>query len=1079
MTNCNHRSPVAVYRMLSFVLLLLICLSGKAQRDTSLYLPGGIMSYDAIKECIARQTGYGLDLESKVFAGRCIYMPVGKSSLLRILRYCLGRLNMIFKFEGNTFWPIPRPVGLPDAPEPIIQFRLVVMSDFGEILAGATVQMDDGSVYQVKDNGTLDIRAYRVPVLVGISFVGYKPQLLEVNESKEIVVRLQRQDRILDEAIIRGYYVETRRLSTGSWSYVDRRILDRRVTSDFSGSLSGRIGGLLYTQTSGVAGASFKASLRGRNSIMNGNDMLYIIDGVPYGPGNQSLGNNPLGNSAGSLSSLSLLPIGDIADIKVLKDADATAIYGSKGANGVMLITTRRGAAGKCRVDLDIKVGYSQVTVRPSLLHFSQYSAVRREYLRNMGLPLDGIQAPDLKLWDTMHPKDWSKWAIGGLGFRADGHVSVSGGSKNNTYYAGVGVLEETNVFASHPAHTALSVDGRFSHCSGDRRLHWEISGQLVRDKNEQLNEDVTRAQFFTPVAPDLWKDSKPVFHAPGASFTSPLYYTGGTYGAHLQHALLSGAIRRRFFDSLMFRITGGVNKVRANEHSIHPRWNLNPDEDTMSSSSWANTRYLSWIIEPQLEYTLKKGEWIFSGLAGSTWLGLHTEASSVLAQGFANDALLPYPSLADTIIPGHNGTDYHYTAVFGRLHVNWRNRYLFNFTDRRDGSSRFASGKRYGNFGALGVAWVFSEEHFFDSLRSVVSFGKLRASYGVTGNDQIGGGNHYLQAWAPGAAITFQNTPGTLSPGQLNPAISWEQVKKLEIALEAGLWDNRCLFTASWYRNRSDHQLLPDRLPSSTDLLRLLQTSVVVENRGFEFSLVSQNIDHRAFGWTTALNVSFPRNKLVTFGGFTGMPFVKQLTLGKPLSALRTFHYLGIDPLTGLYVTSAGKYPAGSPDVTCFGGMENVIRYKQWELASFVEGRVQRGVRYEMGILSAQPPGIAGSWYNNQLTNIASRWRHLGDNGVYQQLSSSDRAMDALSRYTGSDAMLTNASFIRLKTLSLSYEWPAKALRKMPVKGIKVTLQGQNLFTVTPYENGDPEIQSAVVLPPLRTVVVSLQVRF
>jgi len=310
--------------------------------------------------------------------------------------------------------------------------------------------------------------------------------------------------------------------------------------------------------------------------------------------------------------------------------------------------------------------------------------------------------------------------------------------------------------------------------------------------------------------------------------------------------------------------------------------------------------------------------------------------------------------------------------------------------------------------------------------------------------------------------------------------------VRKFEVALEAGFLDNRWLFTAAWYRYRSDHQLLPDSLPALGNFLQLSNVPAVLDGHGWEFSVVSRNIDTRHFSWTTTLNLSLPAGKLVTWGGFTGKPFVKELIPGKPLSTLRAYHYTGIDVRTGLYsiedINKDGKYnnadrnPVGSPDVTCFGGMENIFHWDQWELAVHMEGRVQKGVRYLAGILYANAPGTLQSGvYSNQLKGVLNRWPQ--GNGAYQRLSSRDEAMTAMSRYLSSDGILTDASFVRVKTVSLSYEWPLR--HKLPIRGMKVTLQAQNLFTLTPYRDGDPEIQSAVILPPLRTIVAGLQVKF
>ncbi len=1080
-----------IYLTLLLLLLLLIGLSGNCQPDTLVTLPGGEMSYKVFIDSIAHQTGLGLHFDDRSKVRLNICMPKGVFPLHRILKYSLQRLHMSYYIDGKIIWTRPDPAWEKEPQEPIITFLLKVTGN-NEVLAYASIRTEEGMLYLAGKDGVVIISACRAPVVLTITHVGYRAVTLIINESKDIEVQMKREDKYLDEIVVRGYFAESRRISTGGWTSMDVQLLDRHFSGgSLSSFLPGRVAGLLSTQTSGVAGASFKISLRSRMSILNGRDLLYVIDGIPYGPGNQSLSNNPAGNSAGSLDPLSLLPVDDIESINVLKDADATSMYGARGANGVMLITTQRAMPGKCRLDITAGTGYSRVTTRPSLLNMHEYAAMRRESIRNDNLPMDAIHAPELILWDTTRHKDWSKWAIGGLGYKTNVHLSLSGGSKTNSYYAGLSGLREINVFVTHPAHLLLTMDGKYSHHSKDGRFNTRLTGMLSRNKNEQLTEDVTRAQFLAPNSPGPWgKDGKPIFQT-DVPFTNPVYYTESKYVATSRLLLMGGAINYKLFDSLMVRMNGGFNDVLTKEHSIHPISSQDPALNPRGSSYWASTQYSSWIVEPQIEYTVKKRRWAFSGLAGAGWQGLRTSVHTISASGFTDDAFLPYPELTDpdSVSRQNPVTDYRYTSYFGRLNVNWKNTYILNFTDRWDGSSRYIGSKHFGNFWAMGAAWVFSEENFCRKYLSFVSYGKLRASYGTTGNDQIGGGSRYLDTWAPASAVTFQNVPGTISPGQLNPAISWERVQKTEIALDAGFRDSWWLLTVAWYRHHSDHQLLPDRLPMTGDLLRLRNVPVELESHGWEFSILSRNIDNRRFGWTTSLNLSFPSSRLVTLGGFAGVPFNKELVPGKPLGTLRAFHYLGINPLTGLYqvedrngdnkYNSADMIVAGSPDVTCFGGIENILRWTQWELAVQLEGRIQKGVRYRAAILYANAPGTIGSGvYSNQLKGIADRWRMPGDNGDYQILSSGNDAAMALSRYLSSDGILTDASFVRVKTISLSYEWPV-ARHKVHIRGMKMTLQAQNLFTLTSYRDGDPEIQSAVILPPLRTIVAGLQVKF
>jgi len=318
--------------------------------------------------------------------------------------------------------------------------------------------------------------------------------------------------------------------------------------------------------------------------------------------------------------------------------------------------------------------------------------------------------------------------------------------------------------------------------------------------------------------------------------------------------------------------------------------------------------------------------------------------------------------------------------------------------------------------------------------------------------------------------------------------------VRKLEVSLDAGFFQNKDRLTVSWYYHRSDRQLLPDSLPLIPDSVsRFRNVAAVLENRGWEFTLSMNNIDSKHFGWITSLNISFPVNRLLSLAGDVSPYFRRELVVGRSLSTLRAFHYIGISPLTGTYqvadlngdgkFTDADRVVAGNLDVRCFGGIENAFRWDNWGLDILLEGRIQQGADYQAAIVTANLPGsIASGMYSNQTVDMLDRWRKPGDVARYQLASAGRKASKANSLWVGSDGILTDASFLRLKAISLSYQWPAAKLQRMHLSGlqdISIIIEANNLMTWTPYRSGDPEIQSAVIFPPLKSIVAGLRIRF
>ena len=495
-----------------------------------------------------------------------------------------------------------------------------------------------------------------------------------------------------------------------------------------------------------------------------------------------------------------------------------------------------------------------------------------------------------------------------------------------------------------------------------------------------------------------------------------------------------------------------------------------------------------SWIIEPQLDYKLNIGKGIFTTLIGGTFLENNSSFQQMIATGFISDALLEDIQAASSVTPTSSAAQYNYQAIFTRLNYNWQDKYLLNVTARRDGSSRFGPDKQFGNFGAIGAAWIFSKEDFFHNSVPWLSFGKLRASYGTTGNDQIGD-YQYLDLYTT-TTYPYNNTQGIYPANLFNPQLAWEIDKKLEGGLELGFLNERILLQASYYRNQSGNQLVQTPVSSVTGFFSTpANLPAVVQNSGGEFILTTVNIKSKNFSWSTTINLTIPRNKLVSFPGLASSPYAGTFIEGQSISILHVYHLIGVNDTTGIFQYASAKgvstsNPNPSTDRNTiidmtpkyYGGMQNSFVYKGFSLDFFFQfsKRIGENILYGYN----QMPGTMV----NQPVDVLDRWQQPGDKAPYQQYSQnfSSKVYKARNPFNQkqSDAQFGDASFIRLKNLAISWQFPEPLKHKLHLENCRVFFQGQNLFIVTKYFGIDPESQGTG-LPPLRVLTGGIQIGF
>lgn len=1098
------RSRMRIFQLLIRMKLLLLftilfCIQGYSKGyGQGIDLSLKEASLEQLFTAIEKQTAFHFIYTKEELAGKKpVSIRVRNAHVEAVLDACLKGQLLSYRIQDRYITIRQSAAGSlqqETAPSPFALLKGRVLSDDGEPLAGATVMVKGSAVAAASnEQGEWELVFDKKEAVLLVSCIGYVPREVPVNGRDYISIKLDKAINTLDETVLIAYGKTTQRFNTGNVSKVSAAEISRQPVSNPLAALQGRVPGLVVTQSSGVAGSAFSIQLRGRTSLdlgLSKNDPLIVIDGIPFEPGNQpsnqlvSAVNNPRSTGEGGLSPLHTLNPADIESIEILKDADATAIYGSRGANGVILISTKKGKAGQTKLNAGVYHGFSKVTRVTPMMNTRQYLAMRREAFANDGIIPTSSNAPDLLVWDTTRYTDLKELLIGGTARSNDVQVSFSGGSSHTQFFAGGGYHTESNVFS--PSLADRRASGRLSvqHQSNDRRFTLQVSSSYSSDENQLIRTDLTsylnlppNVQLFDSTGGISWQEK-------GSSFPglNPLAEFERKYVSVSQNLQTNMAMGYRLLEGLQLRINGGFNHFSNTETFINPKRSLAPSNNSLASSSFGKSSNKSWILEPRADYYFTRNKWRLQLLAGGSLQERKQESELITASNYTNDLLLYSTEAAGNVQVSNSQGQYRYAALFGRAGLQYDNRYLLNVSGRRDGSSRFGPHERFASFAAVGAGWIFSASRFSQAKLKWLSFGKLRFSYGVTGNDQIGD-YKYLDLWT-NTSFTYQGVPGLRPLSLFNPDYNWERNRKLEGGIELGFWEDRLLLSGSYYRNRSSNQLVNYKLAAQSGFSSVVQNlDALVQNSGVELLAQAKLIKGKLFSWNSSFNLTIPRNKLLSFPGLESSSYATSYVIGMPLSIIKRYRYLGINPATGVYnfedrngdgqFNSADIQPLENLDPRFYGGWQHELSYKGVGLTLFLEFKKQVGRNY----LYAHRSYFPGS-ANNQPLYVLNHWQQPGDIApvqVYTSNSSNPSAGAAALRLFSSNGVYGDASFIRLKNLSVSYACNERLLKKIHFEGLRFFLLAQNLVTITKYKGNDPETQNFYQLPPLRTLAFGL----
>jgi TonB-linked SusC/RagA family outer membrane protein len=959
----------------------------------------------------------------------------------------------------------------------------VSSQDDGLGLPGVNVLIKETSRGVVTDlDGRYSISANVGETLV-FSFVGYLSQELEVGQSTVLDVALATDAKVLGEVLVVGYGSTTKGDLTGNISNVKGEDLATVPVVNFQDALQGRMAGVFVQSSSGKLGEGVKIRVRGTTSISGGNDPLYVIDGVPI----------TTGGALGYYNPMADINFNDIESLDVLKDASASAIYGARAANGVVLITTKTGAKGKTKFNVGVQRGVSSPTRTREFLNASEYVELMREGAYNNDLQIYGIdpinnpdeyEGSDLQFvedrltrfsgyadWRTGEiDTDWQKQAFNDDAGTLSVNFSASGGDDKTRFF----------LSAAYDQQTGILIRNDFERISARLNLDHSVSEKfliganfsLSRTNNNRLSDD---NQFNNPIQLVALAPITPIRDQDGVLYDRPTttYYNNLIDSENAEWVNVSYRNLTNLFgeyklsSDLKFRTEFGIDVFNQNEERFFgSRTNTGQSTNGYGLSRW--TRIVNYNTNNFFSYNK-----VFGGIHNlEAILGMSFQRSDqnntfVEGQEFPLDDLKTLASAAEITGGSSSVTNFSFLSYFARVNYKYGPKYLATLSARMDGSSRFGPNNRYGFFPAASVGWILTEEGFLKGSSSL-SLLKFRGSYGLTGNAEIGNFEH-LGLYG---SASYGLVPG-LVPTQIpNPDLTWENTLQADIGIEFGFFSDRITGEIDYYNKNTSDLLLNVPVPATSGFTTQLTNIGKMQNQGVEIVLNSMNVAKPNFTWSTSFNLAKNVNKVKELApGQSMIPpsssrFLNAVIIGEPLGVFYGAAYAGVDQANGdaLYYSNADRTETtsnyneaerlvlGDPTPDFIAGLTNTIQFKGFELMFLFQGVFGNQIYDGGGGFFA----ANGDWFDNSTRDQMARWQKPGDvTDIPQARLGECNGCSASSRY------LSDGSYIRFKTLNVGYSFDPKVLSRLKVTSLRVFFTGQNLLTFTDYKGWDPEVSA------------------
>ena len=924
-----------------------------------------------------------------------------------------------------------------------------VLDEEGKPLPGASILLA-GSLKGVMSDadGSYVITVPSTASTLEFSYVGYVKQQIRVGTSTVINVTLVMQYNSISAVVVVGYATEQKALLTGSIDVVNSEVIRDIPVMNIDNLMQGQASGVQVTQNSGTPGGSTSVRIRGVNSISGSNQPLYVIDGIPVVTGDYG----QVGYEGQGINALSDLNPNDIESISILKDAAAASIYGARASNGVIVITTKRGANQKTQVSLNAYYGVQQVWRKLDMLDALGWMEYRNDLA---GTPVYSQEEMDNITIDT----DWQD-EIFRTAPNANYELTANGGNEKTKFFMSGDYFTQDGILIGTD-YQRLNGRLNLDHNLSDK-ITIGASVGLTYSKTNRVEGDQT---LHGPLPNGISTPAiYPVYNEDGS------YNQDGPYSNAVSianeainenfsfRALANTFLTWEIIPRLSFTTKWGADVLNFREHAFEYNTVQGQKYNGLGFETYTNV--LNIVSNNLLSYDFSASENNFGFLLGYSFEKYQDRSSFIRAQDYA-DENLEYINSASTITSASSDANNSgLSSFFGRINYDYKTKYIVSLSGRFDSSSKFGENNRTGFFPAASVAWRLGEEDFMGNLSSVSEL-KLRASYGLTGNDDI---PPFLYAELYG--VTSYNSASGIYPSSIpNPDLKWESTAHLDIGLDIGFLENRIFLTIDYYNKQTKDLLLERPLPGSSGFSSITENIGQVENKGLELNLTTNNLVGK-FKWNTMANLSFNRNKVLKL--YNGQPFDdigrggNRVMEGQPIGIFYSYEWLGIDPSTGdcVYadlnnderITTEDRTIVGNPHADFTGGITNNLSYMGIDLSVFLQfsygNDIFNGSRLFLESLQGG---------DNQVADITRRWQQPGDITDIPRATSD--AVAAASNKRVSSRFIEDGSYLRIKNLTLGYTFSENIIRKLHLSNLRIYLTCQNLFTFTSYSGLDPEV--------------------
>ncbi|MBC6606592.1 TonB-dependent receptor [Hymenobacter sp. BT188] len=962
----------------------------------------------------------------------------------------------------------------------------------GEGLPGVTILVKGTSNgISTNSDGSFTLSVPSTGGTLVFSSIGYTTQEQAIGTNSQINVGLAADTKALSEVVVVGYGSQSKALVTGAITSVDAKEFQGQPIAGVDQALQGRASGVQVTANSGTPGGGIAVRIRGNNSISASSDPLYVVDGVPINTGSYS--NIGVGNQ--QLNALSDINPNDIASIEILKDAAAAAIYGSRAANGVVLITTKRGQAGRTKITFDTYQGVQQTIKRLDVLTGQESQDLINEQRANVGqAPLYVAATPTAsQSLFTGANTNWQDEIFRSA--RISNYTLTASGGDERTRFLITGSYfdQEGIIIASgfKRGSVRFNLDNKIS----DRvRIGMNVTGS--RSLNNRIANDNNIYGVLSAAV--LLGAQTPIYNADGSfgrdrfsSVENPVAAaTLPILEARNNRLIGSVYAEADILKSLRFRTSLGADYLNLKEDRFLPSTLLQATGSNGLGN--ANSRYdVLWQTENTLTFNKSFGDHNLTLLAGQSAIKSTQEGITTTVSGFATNKITRLAAGSVRTEASSDGTLWTLLSYFGRANYDYKGRYIVSGSLRRDGSSRFGEQNKYGIFPAISGSWRISEEAFFPEI--FLNELKLRGGYGETGNFEIGNFASRNLYGVSGDNLANYNQLAGLVPTQIGVSdLTWEKSKEVNVGVDLGFLDSRFMFSANVFRKQADALLLNRQLPLTSGFASVTQNIGSLENKGLELELTSQTIKSEAFNWTTNFNLSFIRNEvkaLVNNAPFLS-GFANRVQVGSPLGS---FYGYEVDRIyqtqaeidadnaaareaagrqTVFYqaqgtrpgdirfrdlngdglVTAADQDIIGSAQPKFFGGINNQLSFKGFDLGFFFQFQYGNEI-YNSTRSFAE--GMNGQF--GQLAAVRDRWTATNPSTTMPRAAQGDPNNNRRT----STRFLEDGSYVRLKTLTLGYNIPEGITKLARLQTARIYVSGQNLLTFTDYSGLDPEINT------------------